>query len=158
MATSFKCEIADLEEGSPCPEEGCNGVLQNAPSRNCSCHINPPCSSCVDAGYECNICGWLSSDRTDDYEDAYVAPKRCEAGSRRNEWTWTHTDNPFNSTPFTRCCGIAAIGTDRCPHCSARIAYHDDGLAARRREVGPVNCLMCGKRRGNPAISGNCNC
>lgn len=159
MATAFKCEDADLEEGSACPQEGCAGKVEIAPSRNCSCHINPPCSSCVDAGYVCDTCGWESAERVEDeYDYKLPARSRYEEGSRRNEWTYTHTDNPFNSTPFTQCCGVAAIGTDRCPNCGARIFYHDDGLAARRREVGAGNCLMCGKRRGNPAITGNCHC
>lgn len=148
--------LADLEPGSSCPCEGCNGELDCAPSVNCSCHIAAPCSSCENAGLLCGTCGW---DSTPEYEEPepYVAP-RHELGSRRNQRTSTYTANPFNSTPFTRCCEIAAIGTDRCPNCEALIISHDDGLAARRREVGPGCCLMCGKKRGPIEIAGNCCC
>ena len=76
---------------------------------------------------------------------------------------YTRTSGPNNSTPFSSCCGIASIAyngrpDDKCHGCGEPMTHHDDGLSARRREVGSGNCLMCGKRRGNPAISGNCNC
>lgn len=151
------CEEVDLEPGSPCPQPGCDGKMTEAESRNCSCHISPPCSSCVDAGYVCTVCKWESNP----YEvEIYEPPVRTRVpyGSRAKEYTSTETDNPFNSTPFTRCCGIAAIGEKRCPHCHAQISWHDDGLAARRREVGPNNCLMCGCPRGNISVRGNCCC
>jgi len=145
------------EEGAPCPEEGCKGTLRELPSRNCSCHINPPCSSCTDAGYGCDKCTWTNVDTELDSEP-YYPTTRYDPGSRRHQTTGTHVDNPFNSTPFTNCCGIAAVNEDRCPNCKALITYHNDGLAERRREVGPGNCLMCRRKRGNPAIAGNCCC
>ncbi len=153
----FKCEEVELEEGSPCPQPDCSGHMEVAPSKNCSCHISPPCGSCVDAGYVCDTCKWESSDREEPEWEPPVIHRR-EKDSCRNQFTSTAVDNPFNSTPFTVCCRIAAISTDRCPNCGAQITHHDDGLAARRREVGPNNCLMCGKKRGNPAIAGNCHC
>ena len=155
---TFRCEWADLEEGSKCPQENCEGTMKIAPSKNCRCHINPPCTSCVEAGYVCDTCSWKSSSYEPEEEPEYTPVSRYPKDSRKNEWTSTYVDNPFNSTPFTKCCGIAAINTDRCPNCKAVITYHDDGLAARRREVGPGNCLMCGNKRGDPAIAGNCNC
>ncbi len=75
----------------------------------------------------------------------------------------THTANAFNSTPFSSCCGAASMDSSgrpakRCARCGGELTHHDDGLAARRAQVGPGNCLMCGKRRGNPAVAGNCHC
>lgn len=44
------------EEGDTCPE--CNeGKLKYGPVENCTCHINPPCSACVDNPLVCNSCG-----------------------------------------------------------------------------------------------------
>ncbi len=151
------CEEVIHEEGSPCPEVGCVGKLVAAESKNCSCHINPPCSSCVGAGYECPECGWENSEYEEPEYEPVTSPRHT-AGSRQDQWTRTHTANPYNSTPFTDCCGIAAINEERCPNCKALITGHDDGLAELRRKVGPGNCLMCGKPRGNIAIPGNCCC
>lgn len=146
-----------LEEGSPCPEKGCSGILVLGDSVNCSCHINPPCSSCVNAGYKCPECGWDNNGYSeDDYEP--LQTRSYEPNSRSDQFTSTHTDNPYNSTPFTNCCGVAAINEERCPQCKALITYHDDGLAELRRKVGPGNCLMCGKKRGPIEILGNCCC
>lgn len=44
------------EEGDVCNVDGCTGILQMQPVKNCSCHINPPCSRCVDAPIECPAC------------------------------------------------------------------------------------------------------
>ena len=46
-----------LEEGCNCPE--CKeGILDWVSNGNCSCHINPPCSACVDALLTCDKCGF----------------------------------------------------------------------------------------------------
>lgn len=76
---------------------------------------------------------------------------------------YTRTANPYNSTPFSSCCGVASMTRSgrpdsKCHGCGEEMTHHDDGLSARRRQVGPGNCLMCGKRRGDPAVSGNCHC
>jgi hypothetical protein len=158
------------EEGDTCgryPEEDedqprgyrpkpCQGVMEMAPVQNCYCHIDAPCSRCVENGVECSVCGHDTSPFYDDYEPEHQRPRPDV--NRRNETTSTHTDGQFNSTPFTKCCGVAAINVDRCPACEAQIEYHDDGLAARRREVGAGNCLMCGKKRGPIEVLGNCCC
>jgi hypothetical protein len=44
------------EEGDKCPE--CGGILFYPPVKGCSCHINPPCSACVENPLTCNKCGW----------------------------------------------------------------------------------------------------
>lgn len=64
----------------------------------------------------------------------------------------TYTANPFNSTPFSSCCGIASMDRNGrpdtvCHGCGGPLSYHDDGLHSRRVEVGSGNCLMCGKPR-----------
>jgi hypothetical protein len=65
----------------------------------------------------------------------------------------SYTSGPFNSTPFSSCCGVASMDRNgrrpdnHCHKCGGKLTYHDDGLASRRREVGPGNCLMCGKPR-----------
>jgi hypothetical protein len=133
----------------------CEGEMLADKVVNCSCHINPPCGACVDAGVTCDTCGYETAPQ--EYEP-YEFPEPHVVRDRSSELTSTHTANPYNSTPFTQCCGVAAINTDRCPLCKAKITYHDDGLAARRREVGPGNCLMCGKKRGTLGVQGNCCC
>lgn len=46
------------EEGVPCNRNGCKGLIDIHPSDNCSCHINPPCSSCTSPRGFCPVCGW----------------------------------------------------------------------------------------------------
>ena len=45
-------------EGEVCGRNGCQGIIDMHPSENCSCHINPPCSSCTDPRNFCPLCGW----------------------------------------------------------------------------------------------------
>ena len=143
----------EIEEGSACNQEGCSGQFKPAEVVGCSCHISPPCVACTSAGYTCDTCLHdTAPPRDHDYSE-----RPAKATDRSNDWTSTHTANPFNSTPFTKCCGVAAINTDRCPSCKARITHHDDGLAERRRWANG-GCLMCGKQRGDISIAGNCCC
>lgn len=47
-----------LSEGETCGREGCQGTMRRVDDgESCSCHINPPCSHCTDASYECDTCG-----------------------------------------------------------------------------------------------------
>lgn len=47
----------ELEEGMSCPE--CDkGFLLYPAVENCSCHIAPPCSQCVDNRLKCTECGY----------------------------------------------------------------------------------------------------
>jgi hypothetical protein len=56
----YTLEMDILDEGSPCPE--CrNGVLAFF-SKNCSCHVNAPCSSCTDAPLRCEGCKFETED------------------------------------------------------------------------------------------------
>ena len=47
-----------LIEGEICNRDNCNGVMKMIEDGSCcSCHINPPCSHCVDAIFACSDCG-----------------------------------------------------------------------------------------------------
>lgn len=69
------------EEGDKCPEcEG--GRLYYPPVRNCTCHINPPCSACTDKQLECYKCGYQPEEPeykdvpiTYDYNGFYVTQR-----------------------------------------------------------------------------------
>jgi hypothetical protein len=45
------------EEGDKCGRDECQGVYVSPPTKNCSCHINPPCSACTDKLLVCDQCG-----------------------------------------------------------------------------------------------------
>lgn len=46
-------------KGEVCNREGCDGIIDEHDSDyGCSCHINPPCSYCVDDRCFCPICDW----------------------------------------------------------------------------------------------------
>ena len=166
-------EDMHLEEGGTCPCEGCKGTLEAGEPEGCSCHLSAPCSACENAGYVCSTCGF---DSAADFKDERAARHEAMAEEyfhrkakswrdggpdRSKEMTSTHTANPFNSTPFSRCCGVASM-ENRCAHCNALITFHDNGLSLRRSEVGADNCLMCGEKKAtasNPLGSrGTCCC
>lgn len=46
------------EEGEACNRSGCVGVIKLSESEDCSCHINPPCKSCLSIYFYCQECGW----------------------------------------------------------------------------------------------------
>jgi len=47
---------AAIEEGDSCSNAECVGVLKYCAPEGCTCHINPPCSACVDNPLTCNVC------------------------------------------------------------------------------------------------------
>lgn len=57
------------QEGDVCNRNECEGVLIYSESENCSCHINPPCSSCMDTYLYCPVCDWNETE-----EDNYRHP------------------------------------------------------------------------------------
>lgn len=76
---------------------------------------------------------------------------------------YTRTSGPYNSTPFSSCCDTASMDYNgrpdsKCHRCGQPMTHHDDGLSARRREVGPGNCLMCGKPVSNTQLGGKFCC
>ena len=50
--------IIEVDEGGPCPMDGCDGVMYYPKSKDCSCFINAPCGSCMDVVLTCKECGW----------------------------------------------------------------------------------------------------
>lgn len=38
-----------------------------------------------------------------------------------SNFTGVHKDNPFNSTDFTDCCGVAVIDEQSCPRCKKTV-------------------------------------
>jgi len=53
------------EEGDKCPTKDCNRTLAYPKVEGCSCHINPPCSACVDNLLACPECKWEEDERED---------------------------------------------------------------------------------------------
>lgn len=47
-----------FEEGSRCNRDGCDGHIRIRASDNCSCHISPPCFSCMAPRGYCDECDW----------------------------------------------------------------------------------------------------
>jgi hypothetical protein len=46
------------EEGGVCGRDGCEGLIEYTKSKNCSCHISPPCYSCTSTYLHCPECDW----------------------------------------------------------------------------------------------------
>jgi hypothetical protein len=46
-------------KGETCNRDGCKGVIdEHETDRSCSCHINPPCSYCIESREYCPVCDW----------------------------------------------------------------------------------------------------
>lgn len=59
----YECRIHTRKtEGDKCVHSDCDGLFEYIRQGQCSCHISPPCSSCVDAPLVCNKCGEYSED------------------------------------------------------------------------------------------------
>jgi hypothetical protein len=50
--------IVGTEEGDFCNRDGCLGVLELTESENCTCHLSPPCDSCMAIHPYCPECDW----------------------------------------------------------------------------------------------------
>ena len=50
------------EEGDRCGRDGCCGIIMTRPVEDCTCHLHPPCGSCVSPREYCPECGWDSRD------------------------------------------------------------------------------------------------
>lgn len=91
----------EFEEGGCCPDAECFGILQYPPVQNCSCHINAPCSPCVDNRLKCPDCSWIEP------EPEYIQPSQAEKDgwakymanwedARRRGHTFAHGGRIFN--------------------------------------------------------------
>jgi hypothetical protein len=52
-------DMIEPEEGGTCRHNDCSGVyelVKEDDRMGCSCHINPPCSTCVNMTIECTKC------------------------------------------------------------------------------------------------------
>lgn len=50
-----------MEEDEVCPS--CNeGIMEWPEIENCSCHVSPPCSGCVNKVLICNSCNYEDRD------------------------------------------------------------------------------------------------
>lgn len=59
------------EEGDRCPECS-DGKLFYPPVENCTCHISPPCSACINNQLQCDKCGHQPEEP--EYRDIPVTP------------------------------------------------------------------------------------
>lgn len=65
IATKMRPRIADMidqipvlaEPEGPCVHRGCAGTYYAVRQDACSCHLAPPCTSCVEAPLICDKCG-----------------------------------------------------------------------------------------------------
>ncbi|MBA4710519.1 hypothetical protein [Aquitalea aquatica] len=71
-------------EGETCKRMGCQGVIEEHPRENCSCHISPPCHYCTTPREYCPDCGWEAKD--DMVINDCVVNVNKETGTYR---TWT---------------------------------------------------------------------
>jgi hypothetical protein len=54
----------EKQEGDICGIDGCTGILAYEKAGECTCHISPPCSACVNANLTCPECGeWFEGDK-----------------------------------------------------------------------------------------------
>jgi len=56
MRGRVNSKLLGKEEGDKCNFNGCSGVLEYTESENCSCHISPPCPSCMSVKLHCPEC------------------------------------------------------------------------------------------------------
>ncbi len=58
ILSSIRCAARPegTEEGELCNRDGCQGTMEYPLAENCSCHINPPCSSCTSVLLTCTEC------------------------------------------------------------------------------------------------------
>jgi hypothetical protein len=68
LEKKVKVKILGTEKGKTCNRNGCTGIIDEEEKRSCSCHINPPCSSCTDDRAYCPECGWSGREEQIGYE------------------------------------------------------------------------------------------
>jgi hypothetical protein len=59
---AIECDLIGYNEGDVCGRDNCKGILYYPKVENCSCHTNPPCSTCVENKLSCPVCFWEEGD------------------------------------------------------------------------------------------------
>lgn len=70
------------EAGDKCLRDGCDGVIQERPVENCSCHITAPCNKCTSPRAYCETCDWDESE--DEIVNDYVVRVDKKTGAYRS--------------------------------------------------------------------------
>lgn len=86
-----------VSDGDVCNRDGCEGILEYPPVKDCYCHLSPPCHNCTENPLTCPECGW---DESDDNEPFWPSPTIIEQliGTPTNPtqiaWQkWPHTSS-----------------------------------------------------------------
>lgn len=92
------------EEGDECNRGGCKGVMGFGPVEGCSCHINPPCSRCVNNPCVCLACGEAVVDEMlNGFEMKVERSTRLINSYKRRELDSTKIDfHTFSHTHFSQ--------------------------------------------------------
>lgn len=96
-----------------CPTENCGTEMGSKKVENCSCHIGPPCSACVDAPLECTKCGHVQKiELINDYrsvikpDGTFLSWRPRELDKTKIDW---HSKSHTNSSMIKE--GIYPDGT-----------------------------------------------
>lgn len=105
------------EEGDKCPECS-DGKFKYVREGSCTCHINPPCSACVNQILECDKCGFQPEEP--EYKEVAVTPPSFGTYIAKIEYKPKPLDNTKIDyrikahTASTQICeGVYPIGTSR---------------------------------------------
>lgn len=83
-----------IYEGDRCERDGCTGCIETHPVKNCSCHINPPCSACTAPRNYCPECDWQEAD-----EPEPPAPVQTQAD--KDHWAaWAKEQERIRNLPL----------------------------------------------------------
>lgn len=97
-------------KGEICNRNGCNGIIdEHEKEGSCSCHINPPCSTCTDASEYCPECEWDGREdqikRQQEHaekwkpseaaQQAYNRLMDAEEKRRKDFWSKYHSNEPI---------------------------------------------------------------
>ncbi len=74
------------EQGESCNRDGCVGIIEeHYRTESCSCHINPPCSSCVESRAYCPVCDWDGKEEQEEKE--HIASEKWRNMTKSNSVT-----------------------------------------------------------------------
>jgi transcription initiation factor TFIIIB Brf1 subunit/transcription initiation factor TFIIB len=89
MKTSTTELELGLIKGELCNRNGCAGIIaEHDTDTSCSCHINPPCSHCVDDRNYCPVCDWQGIDEQKQpaIDKEQQERNRLYYGKQNKEW------------------------------------------------------------------------